>query len=210
VHRPEAALASPENDRSRRPPLSLRTSDRGARRIIEGARELALLRTCPGCSLRRWPGALSLPKPVPIDSLTQSGSAERLAPNILSADHWHRLLDGELYASCSTPEWALLLKRTFRGGCSGVRSVRRTPHPPRARHGPRDGEQDPVGSRTHTRFAERRVSRAPPGRPVARSHASTPCFVPPPDRSTGLPPVLYGSCGTALGRLRLRRYRWIS
>jgi hypothetical protein len=50
---------------------------------------------------------------VPIDSLTHSGSAERLGPNILSADHWHRLLDGELYASCSRPEWALVLRRTF-------------------------------------------------------------------------------------------------
>jgi hypothetical protein len=57
--------------------------------------------------------ALSRPKPVPIDSLTQSGSAERLGPNILSADHGHRLLDGELYASCSRPEWALLLRRSF-------------------------------------------------------------------------------------------------
>jgi hypothetical protein len=56
---------------------------------------------------------LSLPTFVPIDSLILSGNAERLGPNILSADHWHRLVDGELYASCSRPEWALLLKRTF-------------------------------------------------------------------------------------------------
>jgi hypothetical protein len=37
---------------------------------------------------------LSRPLPVPIDSLTQSGCAERLGPNILSAHHGHRLLDG--------------------------------------------------------------------------------------------------------------------
>jgi hypothetical protein len=69
----------------------------------------------PGVS--RPPGdgeaAFAIPKAVPTASLTRSGDAERLGPNILSADHWHRLLDGELYASSSRPEWALLLRRTF-------------------------------------------------------------------------------------------------
>jgi hypothetical protein len=50
---------------------------------------------------------------VPTSTLTESGYAERIGPNILSIDHWRRLLDGELYASSSRIDWATLLKRTF-------------------------------------------------------------------------------------------------
>lgn len=46
-------------------------------------------------------------------SLTESGVAERVAPNILSIAHWERLGDGELYAPLSRLDWATLLKRTF-------------------------------------------------------------------------------------------------
>jgi hypothetical protein len=46
-------------------------------------------------------------------SLTESGVAERVAPNILSVAHWERLGDGELYAPLSRLDWATLLKRTF-------------------------------------------------------------------------------------------------
>ena len=38
--------------------------------------------------------ALALPKPVTLDPLLQSGKAERLGPNILSADHWRRFSTG--------------------------------------------------------------------------------------------------------------------
>jgi hypothetical protein len=69
---------------------------------------------------------------MPTTALTRSRDAERLGPNILSADHWHRLLDGQLYASCSRPDWASLLRRTFDvdirvcircGGSLAVRAV---------------------------------------------------------------------------------------
>ena len=46
-------------------------------------------------------------------SLTESGVAERVAPNILSIAHWERLGGGELYAPLSRVDWATLLKRTF-------------------------------------------------------------------------------------------------
>ena len=42
-----------------------------------------------------------------------TGLAERVAPNVLSVAHWHRLLGGELYAASARIDWATLLKRTF-------------------------------------------------------------------------------------------------
>ena len=46
-------------------------------------------------------------------TLTTTGAAELVAPNVLSIAHWHRILDGELYASSSRLDWRTLLKRTF-------------------------------------------------------------------------------------------------
>ena len=46
-------------------------------------------------------------------SLTTTGIAELVAPNVLSLAHWDRLLDGELYASSARLDWRTLLKRTF-------------------------------------------------------------------------------------------------
>ena len=40
---------------------------------------------------------------------TRSGLAEHLATNVLSVQHWARLLDGELYAPLGRMEWATLL-----------------------------------------------------------------------------------------------------
>ena len=46
-------------------------------------------------------------------TLTTTGIAERVAPNVLSLTHWDHLLDGELYASSTRLGWRTLLKRTF-------------------------------------------------------------------------------------------------
>ena len=69
---------------------------------------------------------------LPTSSLTESGVATQVAPNILSIAHWERLGGGELYAPLSRLDWATLLKRTFaidlrgclrRGGRLLVRAV---------------------------------------------------------------------------------------
>jgi hypothetical protein len=41
------------------------------------------------------------------------GDVIRLAPNILSVQHWDRLLGGLLYATSPRVDWALLLRRSF-------------------------------------------------------------------------------------------------
>jgi hypothetical protein len=46
-------------------------------------------------------------------TLTATGAAKLVAPNVLSITHWERLLEGELYASTSRLDWRSLLKRTF-------------------------------------------------------------------------------------------------
>ena len=46
-------------------------------------------------------------------TLTTTGAAELVAPNVLSIAHWHRILGGELYAPISRVDWATLLRRTF-------------------------------------------------------------------------------------------------
>ena len=46
-------------------------------------------------------------------SLTTTGSAEQVAPNVLSIAHWERILEGELYAASARIDWRTLLKRTF-------------------------------------------------------------------------------------------------
>jgi hypothetical protein len=46
-------------------------------------------------------------------SLTTTGLAEHVAPQVLSIPHWERILDGELYATSSRLDWRTLLKRTF-------------------------------------------------------------------------------------------------
>lgn len=74
--------------------------------------------------------AFAIPEPVPTSTLTESASAERVGPNILSIHHWQRLLDGELYAARSRLDWATLLRRTFESDvrvcvrCGGRLSVR--------------------------------------------------------------------------------------
>jgi hypothetical protein len=50
---------------------------------------------------------------VDLATLTASGDAKLVAPNVLSITHGERLLDGELYASSSPLDWRTLLKRTF-------------------------------------------------------------------------------------------------
>jgi hypothetical protein len=46
-------------------------------------------------------------------TLTTTGAAEQIAPNVLSLAHWDRILQGELYATSSRIDWRSLLKRTF-------------------------------------------------------------------------------------------------
>ena len=46
-------------------------------------------------------------------SLTTTGRAEEIAPNVLSIAHWERILEGELYAASARIDWRTLLKRTF-------------------------------------------------------------------------------------------------
>jgi len=46
-------------------------------------------------------------------TLTTTGAAEQVAPNVLSVSHWDRILQGELYATTSRIDWRTLLKRTF-------------------------------------------------------------------------------------------------
>ncbi len=38
---------------------------------------------------------------------------QRLAPNVLSVHHWHRLEHGLLYAATPRVDWPSLLRRTF-------------------------------------------------------------------------------------------------
>ncbi|HSQ65331.1 MAG TPA: hypothetical protein VLM85_19060 [Polyangiaceae bacterium] len=38
---------------------------------------------------------------------------QRLAPNVLSVQHWHRLEQGLLYAATPRIDWPTLLRRTF-------------------------------------------------------------------------------------------------
>jgi hypothetical protein len=67
---------------------------------------------------------------LPTSSLTASGLAVRIAPNILSIHHWERLDGGELYAATSRLDWATLLRRTFSidlricARCGGPLSIR--------------------------------------------------------------------------------------
>ena len=56
---------------------------------------------------------LAIPEAVPTSTLTESGYAHRVGPNILSLEHWERLLHGELFATSSRVDWATLLRRTF-------------------------------------------------------------------------------------------------
>jgi len=46
-------------------------------------------------------------------TLTTTGAAKQVAPNVLSVAHWDRILQGELYATTSRIDWRTLLKRTF-------------------------------------------------------------------------------------------------
>ena len=46
-------------------------------------------------------------------TMTMTGAAEQVAPNVLSLAHLDRILQGELYATSSRIDWRSLLKRTF-------------------------------------------------------------------------------------------------
>ena len=50
---------------------------------------------------------------LPTDSLTTTGAAVQVGPNVLSVAHWTRILDGELYATSSRIDRRTLLKRTL-------------------------------------------------------------------------------------------------
>jgi hypothetical protein len=98
----------------------------GARRFRAGS-----LGTMRGRSFARGAAALVVPIALETSTLTVSGVAERVGPNVLSIAHWSRLDDGELYAPLSRVDWATLLRRTFSvdfqcprcGGRLGVRAL---------------------------------------------------------------------------------------
>jgi hypothetical protein len=48
-----------------------------------------------------------------VGSRARPGDVIRLAPNILSVQHWDRLLGGLLYATSPRVDWASLLRRSF-------------------------------------------------------------------------------------------------
>jgi hypothetical protein len=58
-------------------------------------------------------GATTSALALPPRSLRRPGDAIMLAPNILSVQHWDRLLGGLLYATSSRVDWASLLRRSF-------------------------------------------------------------------------------------------------
>ena len=60
-----------------------------------------------------FPFRLEAVEAVVTSSLTTTGKAEQVAPNVLSIAHWERILEGELYASTARIDWRTLLKRTF-------------------------------------------------------------------------------------------------
>ncbi len=67
---------------------------------------------------------------VATSTLTASGAAVEVAPNVLSIAHWARLEHGALYAPLSRVDWSTLLRRTFDTDlrvcvrCGGPRTVR--------------------------------------------------------------------------------------
>jgi len=90
-------------------------------------------RTGPWPSVQSGTGEAALvatAEVVATSTLLVTGAASRVAPNILSIAHWHRLLGGELYAPLSRVDWATLLRRTFDTdvkrctGCGGRMTVR--------------------------------------------------------------------------------------
>ena len=66
-----------------------------------------------GPALEAGDGRAALVLPAPTTTLTTTGAAVQVAPNVLSIAHWDRILEGELYASGSRLDWRTLLKRTF-------------------------------------------------------------------------------------------------
>ena len=64
-------------------------------------------------ALEAGDGRAALVLPAPTATLTTTGAAVQVAPNVLSIAHWDRILEGELYASSSRLDWRTLLKRTF-------------------------------------------------------------------------------------------------
>jgi hypothetical protein len=82
----------------------------------EPVQSLASPKAHPGLARARESGdggAIFVLGAVPTCSLTETGAAERVGPNILSVAHWARLRGGELYASSARLDWRALLKRTF-------------------------------------------------------------------------------------------------
>ena len=46
-------------------------------------------------------------------AITSFDAATEIAPTSITLEHWNRILDGELYATSSRVEWAILLRRTY-------------------------------------------------------------------------------------------------
>ncbi len=72
------------------------------------------------CGSRPGPGTRAPSRgasgPPPEDEqrpVTPDLHVHRLAPNVLSVQHWHRLEQGLLYAASPRVDWPILLRRTF-------------------------------------------------------------------------------------------------
>ena len=95
-----AVVDSPAVDASRR-----RAVSKEGHVLPTGPREAAEPAHQPG----RGGEVLSFPPAV----VARPGDVITLAPNVLSARHWDRLLGGILYAATPRVEWAILLRRSF-------------------------------------------------------------------------------------------------
>ena len=68
------------------------------------------------CEQATRPSAAAQPRAPTRATLPTKPRAARaalLSPNVLSVQHWTRLLDGALYAAAPRVDWASLLRRTF-------------------------------------------------------------------------------------------------
>ena len=61
------------------------------------------------------PSSTSTPSP-PTSARAPAASAAVDDPTVITVKHWSRLFDGDLYASSSRLDWAVLLRRTHGGG----------------------------------------------------------------------------------------------
>ena len=97
------------------PPSPAKACKATARELVSGKNTPAELRGAspPPAGDGHAVFRLDAVEAVVTSSLTTTGKAEQVAPNVLSFAHWERILEGELYAPTARIDWRTLLKRTF-------------------------------------------------------------------------------------------------